>query len=121
MNRFNDTAASREALVTALVDTIDADVSALIDLYFNDGEVSGRGSMQLFAVLVHAMNAWPVIEKLDAGLPIKAADRACLTALYREIRPFMDERPILVQLEAEDRADAYSRTANADQAVDRAA
>jgi hypothetical protein len=104
-----------------MVDQIDADVGEVAELFFADGEVSGKGALQLYAVLVHAMNAWPVIQNVVIGLEPDPNDWEKFRSLYREMKPFMDERPILVQLEAEDRVDAMACRALADHSMDRAA
>jgi hypothetical protein len=83
---------------------IDADLGVVAELFHDDeiGDIRrGKGTLQLFTVRVAAMNVWPVIEKLCAELPLDDKDREHIRELYREVRPFLPERPVLVQLAAE--------------------
>ena len=48
------------------------------------------------------MNAWPVIEKRIAGLPVTTEEAQTLPALFRVLKPLFDERAVLVREAAED-------------------
>lgn len=88
-----------DAAVDALFPAVDADSSRVAEL-LQDNEALADGIGEDIAVA--AMNAWPVIEKMAAGIPLTRAEEAVFPALFRALRPAMDKREILVREAAED-------------------
>lgn len=115
---------------TALVDEraaeIDADTAKVTGLFMAEAEwltrnKRGNGHNELIELSVYAMNAWPVLEKMIAGLPITPAEAMAPPALFRALRPLLDQRAVMVREAAEDelKAEAIeaSRTYRLDNAL----
>lgn len=96
---------------TALVDEraaeLDKDSAKVIGLFMAEADwltaqKRGNGHNELIELSVHAMNAWPVFEKMIAGLPITPVEATYPPALFRALRPLIDRRAVMVREAAED-------------------
>lgn len=103
--------ATNEACWTALVDEraaeIDNNADKVIGLFMDEAltlnrEHRGNGHNELIELSVYAMNAWPVMERMIAGLPITPVEATYPPALFRALRPLIDRRAVLVREAAED-------------------
>lgn len=108
---MNATSLDRNALSEWLIDErekqIDADTGRVIELFMDQAadlaqRGRGNGHNELIELSVYAMNAWPVIEKRIAGLPVTTEEAQTLPALFRVLKPLFDERAVLVREAAED-------------------
>lgn len=105
---------------TALVDEraaeIDADTAKVTGLFMAEAEwltaqKRGNGHNELIELSVHAMNAWPVLEKMIAGLPITPTEGTYPHALFRALKPLLDQRAVMVREAAEDELQAEAKAA----------
>lgn len=95
------------AQIDAEAERIDRDTSQVIELFADNAawltrQHKGNGHIELIELSVLLMNAWPVIEKRIAGLPVTTDESMTIPALFRAMRPLIDERAVLVREAAED-------------------
>lgn len=86
---------------------IDANPSHVAELFLDDAVFlertgKGNGHIELIALAITAMDAWPVIEKKIAGLSTTADEDRLLPILFRQLRPLWERRAVLVREAAED-------------------
>ena len=96
---------ARDERIDAIAARIDADTDRVIDLFLDEAihlrrDGKGNGHIEMIAAAVAAMNAWPAIEKLG-NQPLTMDEQKTLPALFRAIRPLIDERAVMVRQAAE--------------------
>jgi hypothetical protein len=96
---------ARDKRIDAIAARIDADTDRVIELFMDEAihlqrDGKGNGHIEMIAAAVAAMNAWPAIEKLG-NQPLTLDEQKTLPALFRAIRPLIDERAVLVWEAAE--------------------
>jgi hypothetical protein len=96
---------ARDERIDAIAARIDADADRVIDLFLDEAihlqrDGKGNGHIEMIAAAVAAMNAWPAIEKLG-NQPLTLDEQKTLPALFRAIRPLIDERAVMVRQAAE--------------------
>ena len=96
---------ARDERIDAIAARIDADTDRVIELFMDEAihlqrDGKGNGHIEMIAAAVAAMNAWPAIEKLG-NQPLTLDEQKTLPALFRAIRPLIDERAVMVRQAAE--------------------
>lgn len=86
---------------------IDADTDRVIELFHENAmwltsRRKGNGHLELIELSVLLMNAWPVLEKRIAGLPVTPEESLRIPAVFKVLRPLIDERAVLVREAAEE-------------------
>lgn len=95
------------ALVDERAAAINADTAKVTGLFMAEADwlraqKRGTGHNELIELSVLAMNAWPVMEKLIAGLPITPTEAMAPPALFRAMKDLFNTRAVLVREAAED-------------------
>lgn len=106
----------RAAAIDERAAAIDTDTAKVTGLFMAEAEwltsqKRGNGHNELIELSVHAMNAWPVLEKMIAGLPITPTEATYPPALFRAIKPLIDRRAVLVREAAEEELLAEAKAA----------
>jgi hypothetical protein len=101
----HDELAARDKRVDAAAKVIDADTDRVVELFMDEAihlqrDGKGNGHIEMAAAAVAAMNAWPAIEKLG-NQPLTLDEQKTLPALFRAIRPLIEDRAVLVRQAAE--------------------
>jgi hypothetical protein len=102
--------AAIERRTEALITEIDRDTSRVVELFLDEAlslsrEKRGNGHIELIEIAVLSMDTWPLIEKISAGLPTTQEENKKFPALFRALRPWMEQRDVLVRQAASDRAE----------------
>lgn len=97
---------SQEALIQEKCKEIDANTDRVIELFLDEvtylrRQGKGDGTVEMIEIAVKAMNAWPVFEKLLAGITANPDERKHIPALFQVLRPRIQERDVLVRQAAE--------------------
>lgn len=106
----------RAAAITERAAEIDADTAKVTGLFMAEAEwltaqKRGNGHNELIELSVYAMNAFPVLEKMIAGLPITPTETTYPPALFRALKPLIDQRAVMVREAAEEELQAEARAA----------
>jgi hypothetical protein len=90
---------------------IDANTDRVIELFHENAlwltsRRRGNGHLELIELSVLLMNAWPVLEKRIAGVPVTQEEAQRIPAVFQKLRPLIDERAVLVREAAEEELQA---------------